>query len=110
MSYETLVAGFTRYYRFQHLAQIVAWDQAAMMPPRGNDARGAAMAELAVLMHGTLVGLGNEFAGVDASASVREMRRQWRAATVLPADLVEEKSLAGSRCEHAWRTQRREND
>ncbi|MEP6859831.1 MAG: hypothetical protein ABJE66_04375 [Deltaproteobacteria bacterium] len=83
MSYDALVAGFTRYYRFQHLAQIVAWDQAAMMPAGGNDARGAAMAELAVLMHELLTKL--DFANVDDTPSVREMRRQWRAATLLPA-------------------------
>ena len=53
-SYETLVASFTRLYRFQHLASIVQWDQAAMMPSKGNDARSAAMAELAVLLHETL--------------------------------------------------------
>jgi carboxypeptidase Taq len=29
---------------------------------------------------------------------------------VLPASLVEAKSLAGSRCEHAWRAQRKAND
>ncbi|MEP6859833.1 MAG: carboxypeptidase M32 [Deltaproteobacteria bacterium] len=108
MSYDVLVAGFTRYYRFQHLAQIVAWDQAAMMPAGGNDARGAAMAELAVLMHELLTKL--DFTGVDDTPSVREMRRQWRAATLLPAALVEKKSLAGTRCEHAWRTQRKAND
>lgn len=108
MSYDQLVAGFTRYYRFQHLANIVAWDQAAMMPAKGNDARGAAMAELAVLLHETLVGM--SFDGVEETPSVREMRRQWRAATVLPAALVERKSLAGTRCEHAWRTQRKAND
>ena len=44
-SYATLVASFTKLYRYQHLAAIAGWDQAAMMPSRGNDARGAAMAE-----------------------------------------------------------------
>ncbi|HEY4240484.1 MAG TPA: carboxypeptidase M32, partial [Kofleriaceae bacterium] len=115
--YETLVAAFTKLYRYQHLASIVAWDQAAMMPSNGNDARGAAMAELAVLMHDTLTApaLTSAFADVapadDAErASVREMRRMWQAATVLPASLVEAKSLAGTRCEHAWRAQRKAND
>jgi len=44
------------------------------------------------------------------TASVREMRRQWQTANLLPASLVEAKSLAGTRCEHAWRTQRHAND
>ncbi|GAL36585.1 thermostable carboxypeptidase 1 [Vibrio maritimus] len=38
------------------------------------------------------------------------MKRQWRLTTVVPEDLVKAKSLAGSKCEHAWRTQRGEND
>lgn len=118
-AYASLVQSFTKLYRYQHLAQIVAWDQAAMMPSKGNDARSAAMAELAVLLHDTLTApqlaqaltaaKGETTDPVDA-ASVREMARQWRAANVVPAALVEAKSLAGTRCEHAWRTQRKAND
>src|SRR5215207_8962337 len=120
MSYDTLVASFTKLYRYQHLANIVAWDQAAMMPSKGNDARSAAMAELAVLMHETLTAaqLASALAAATAeppadpieAASVREMSKQWTVANVLPAALVEAKSLAGTRCEHAWRTQRKAND
>ncbi len=118
-AYATLVASFTKLYRYQHLAAIAAWDQAAMMPEHGNEARGAALAELAVLMHETLTDrrLGPALAAAEAEvadpierASTREMARQWRAANVLPASLVEAKSLAGSRCEHAWRSQRKAND
>ena len=39
-AYETLVASFTKLYRYQHLASIVAWDQAAMMPSKGNYTNG----------------------------------------------------------------------
>ena len=118
-AYASLVASFTKLYRYQHLASIVAWDQAAMMPSNGNDARSAAMAELAVLLHDTLTApqLASALTAAKAettdpveAASVREMARQWRAANVLPASLVEAKSLAGTRCEHAWRTQRKAND
>ncbi len=118
-AYASLVASFTKLYRYQHLAQIVAWDQAAMMPSKGNDARSAAMAELAVLLHDTLTApqLAAALTAATAeitdpveAASVREMARQWRAANVLPASLVEAKSLAGTHCEHAWRTQRKAND
>ncbi len=118
-AYATLVASFTKLYRYQHLAQIVAWDQAAMMPEKGNEARSAAMAELAVLLHDTLtapqLGAALETAKLEATdpveaASVREMARQWRPANLIPASLVEAKSLAGTRCEHAWRTQRPAND
>lgn len=53
-AYSSLTAVFTRLYRYQHLAALASWDQAAMMPAKGNDARAAAMAELDVLMHQTL--------------------------------------------------------
>jgi carboxypeptidase Taq len=118
-AYATLVASFTKLYRYQHLAAMVAWDQAAMMPSHGNDARGAAMAELAVLLHDTLTApqlaaaltaARDEVVDPVERASVREMTRQWRPANLLPASLVEAKSLAGTRCEHAWRTQRKAND
>lgn len=118
-AYATLVSRFTKLYRYQHLSAIAAWDQAAMMPDAGNDARGAALAELAVLMHETITDplLGTALTAAAAevidpteAASVREMKRQWQTANVLPASLVEAKSLAGSRCEHAWRTQRKAND
>lgn len=118
-AYNTLVTTFTKLYRYQHLQMIAGWDQAAMMPSKGNDARGAAMAELAVLMHNTLTAphLNGALTAAKAEvtdgverASLREMERQWQVANLLPADLVEAKSLAGSRCEHAWRTQRKAND
>jgi carboxypeptidase Taq len=118
-SYQTLVSSFTKLYRYQHLAAIVGWDQAAMMPGKGNDARGAAMAELALLMHRTLTdptlrdvlrAAKSETSDDEQRASLREMERQWQAANLLPPELVQAKSLAGSRCEHAWRTQRPAND
>src|SRR3954467_15609109 len=97
-AYTSLVASFTKLYRYQHLASIVAWDQAAMMPSKGNDARGAAMAELSVLLHETLTApqLASALAAAEAEttdpvevASVREMSRQWKSANLLPASLVE---------------------
>jgi carboxypeptidase Taq len=118
-AYASLVSSFTKLYRYQHLANIVAWDQAAMMPSKGNDARSAAMAELAVLLHDTLTApqlaaaleaAKSETIDPVEAASVREMARQWRTANVLPASLVEAKSLAGTHCEHAWRSQRKAND
>ena len=45
-----------------------------------------------------------------ARANLREIRRDWRASNALPQALVEAQSLAGARCEHAWRSQRPAND
>lgn len=118
-AYQQAVAAFTRLYRYQHLAAIAGWDQAAMMPPGGNEARGAAMAELQLLMHGLLTApvlqqalqaAAQESLSDAEQASLREMRRSWQHANLLPARLVEAKALAGSRCEHAWREQRKAGD
>ncbi len=118
-AYADLTRTFTRLYRFRHLASLAGWDHAAMMPPRGNDARAAAMAELGVHMHGMLTDTALK-AKIDAAeqeklkpieqANVREMKRSWEAANLLPAKLVEDMSLASSKCEHAWREQRPAND
>lgn len=118
-AYCALTTTFTRLYRYQHLGAIAGWDQAAMMPTKGNAARAAALAELEVLVHQTLTdkslpalmaAAGSEALNAEQGASLREMRRDWEQANLLSERLVEAKSLAGSRCEHAWRTQHKEND
>jgi carboxypeptidase Taq len=117
--YHALTRSFTRIHRLSHLQSMAQWDQAANMPPRGNEARAAAMAEMAALMHRlrTDPQLGCELEGASGEAlddaqraNLREMRRQWNSATALPEALVERRSLATSRCEHAWRSQRQAND
>jgi carboxypeptidase Taq len=50
-SYDLLAADNLRLHHFAHLGSITRWDQETQMPPKGNDARGAALAELAALMH-----------------------------------------------------------
>jgi len=118
-AYDALTTTFTRLYHYQHLAAIVSWDQAAMMPPKGNEARGAALAELDVLLHQTLTdkslptlleAASQEQLDAAQRANLREMHRDWEHASLLSDQLVQAKSLAGSRCEHAWRTQRKAND
>ncbi|WP_409420529.1 carboxypeptidase M32 [Pseudaeromonas sp. ZJS20] len=119
MSYALLSRRFHQLHHFAHLSAICGWDQATMMPEGGNDARGAALAELSLLMHERLTApeLADWFAAAETEnldpaqrASLKEMQRRYRQASVLPGDLVQAKSLAGSRCEHAWRRQRQEND
>nr|WP_281167231.1 carboxypeptidase M32 [Psychromonas ossibalaenae] len=94
-------------------------DQAVMMPAGGNESRSDAMAELSLHIHqlATAPHLGELFDKAASetlnqieSASLREMKSQWQQSTVLPDDLVQAQSLAGSKCEHAWRTQRGAND
>ena len=49
--YDQLCHTYTRVHRFSHLHAIAGWDQATNMPPRGNEARAAALAEMAALIH-----------------------------------------------------------
>ncbi|WP_407333018.1 carboxypeptidase M32 [Enterovibrio sp. 27052020O] len=119
-SIEKIEKQFQKLASYQHLAAICGWDQAAMMPDGGNDARSKAMGDLAVLCHETLTDsrMGEWIAAADADASLtneqqinlREIKRAWTQATQLPSELVERKSLLGSKCEHEWRSQRGNND
>lgn len=117
--YQKLAQHHKKLSKLDHLEAICGWDQAAMMPEGGNTARSEAMAELAVISHelATAPYLAERFERAEREtltaeekASLREMKRQWQQHTVVPADLVEEKSLASSTCEHAWRSQRAQND
>ena len=118
-NYQQLEKHFKKLSRFNHLGAICGWDQASMMPEGGNDARSAAMAELAVYTHQLLTDpklqalftqAESESLSTEQQASLREMKKRWQQATVLPDELVEAHSKAGSVCEHAWRNQRKDNN
>jgi carboxypeptidase Taq len=118
-AYDGLSRHYQRLHHYQHLAAIAGWDQAANMPPKGNDARSAALAELAALMHrlrtdgqlaAQIEGAQQEALDELQRANLREIRRDWRQANALPEALVERRQLVTSRCEHAWRSQRPAND
>lgn len=118
-AYQQLCQRFRRLSRFEHLSSIAGWDMQTMMPPGGSAARGEALAELGLLRHELLTDkqVGEWLKAAEQQsltdterASLNEMARHWQQAAVLPASLVEAKAIAGSRCEHAWRTQRPAND
>ncbi|MDQ2779010.1 MAG: carboxypeptidase M32 [Pseudomonadota bacterium] len=118
-TYDELAATWTRLHHLGHLQAMAGWDQAANMPPKGSEARAAAMAEMAALMHRLrtdpalsvqLQRAEQEALSDIQRANLREMRRQWRVSTALPESLVQRQKLATSRCEHAWRSQRPAND
>ena len=118
-NYDQLIAHYQTINHFNHAQSMLGWDAAANMPSGGSDARSQAMAELSVHVHrlSTQPQLGelfnnaeNETLTTEQTASLREMKRQWQQATVVPEDLVQAQSMAGSKCEHAWRSQRQEND
>ena len=118
-AYDALASTYARLHHFSHLGAMVGWDQAANMPPKGNEARAAAMAELAALMHRmrtdpalakNLQHAEQENLSEPQRANLREIWRDWRTANALPESLVQRKQMAMARCEHAWRTQRPAND
>lgn len=118
-AYDQLASLWSRTNRLSHLQSIASWDQAANMPSGGNEARAAAMAEMAVLLHemATAPELVQRYdLAEDADlnpqerANLNEMRRHWIASTAVDPGLVHELGLARTRCEHAWRAQRSAND
>ena len=118
-AYDDLVRHWSRMHRFSHLHAIASWDRAAMMPPKGSEARALALAEMGSLLHrlateprlaGLLEAAEAEPLADAQQANLREMRREWISANAVPEALVEAKSLAASRCEHAWQTQRPAGD
>ncbi|QMI05129.1 carboxypeptidase M32 [Citrobacter sp. RHB25-C09] len=118
-NYQELTRTFLRLSRFSHLSAIASWDMFTMMPPGGSTARGEALAELSVLEHQIITdpkiaqwiaAAAEEDLNDVEQANLREIARLHTQASLLPASLVEAKSLAGSRCEHAWRSQRPAND
>ena len=118
-AYAELVRRHQRLHRYGHAAAMLGWDRLAVMPPGGATARAEAQAELDTLIHRTqtdpswvelLRNAQGESLEPLERANLREMERGWREANALPESLVEEKTLAGARCEHAWRQQRKAND
>lgn len=118
-AYDELSATWSRLHHLGHLQSLAGWDRAALMPPKGNEARTAAMTEMAALLHrmrtdpqlrGQLDRAGQEPLSDAQRANLREMQRQWRASNALPESLVQRQQIAGSRCEYAWRQQRPAND
>jgi carboxypeptidase Taq len=121
MSYAALEAHHRKLSQLRHTEAIVAWDEAALMPAGGGEARAEALATLRGLIHGcaTDARLGDWFATADAkrgeldgwqAANLREMRREWTRSNAIPQELVEAASRAESKSEQAWRSLRSKND
>src|SRR5215469_12911320 len=117
-AYATLEARFRRLGLVNEAVAMLNWDAAAMMPEGGAAARAEQLAELKVIAHDIIadprVADLMDDAGRDGlddwqRANLAEMRRLWRHATAVPADLVAAYSRACSECEMAWRKARPAN-
>lgn len=92
---------------------LLEWDQQTGLPPAGAEARGEQLAVLGRIQHerSTAPEVGDWLAELDAAsgslddlqrAALRQARRRYRRATVLPGRLVEEGARARSEGFAAW--------
>ena len=121
-AYRDLESRFRRLALLGEAAGMLQWDMAAVMPPGGAAIRGEQLAELKLVTHEILTDARisdlldraeqDEAGALDdwQSANLREMRRSWRHASVLPGDLVAAQSRSVSECEMLWRSARAAND
>ena len=119
-AYRELERRFAALSHLHGALAVLHWDSAAMMPPGGADARSEQIATLSEIAHrqltdpalADLLAEAADPAPADAwrHANLREMRRRWRHAAALDADLVVRRSRATSACELAWREARGDDD
>ena len=104
-AYTELEARFRRLGAVEEAIAVLHWDAAAMMPPSGGAARSEQLAILRGIAHQLLAApeIGDLLAAAEPDAAelgpwqhanLREMRRRWRHAEAVPADLVEALSRA----------------
>ncbi len=120
-AYQSLQSIFKRLNYFDHATTILGWDQMVMMPAGGVASRSETLAELSVMHHELLASdrvvelithcESDTESLTDAEVrSVQAMREAYQDVNCLPTDLVKAQVLAGSACEHGWRSQRKAND
>jgi len=118
-AYNFLEDHFQKIARLDHALTFLQWDHMVMMPPGGSEPRARAIAELTALHHEQLISPKTKDLLLEATGqtlepgqlrSLQEMEREYQRAICLPPDLVKAQSLAGSKCEHSWRDQRKNND
>ncbi len=121
MSYQQLEKTFYRLAQLNHAAAMLGWDQQVMMPPKSNQARGRALAELHVLsteilqdpqlLEAMAIAQSQPDSLEDwQQANLREMVNDIKTANAIDKQLVEAITIATNECEHAWRTMRADNN
>tara|TARA_R110002111_G_scaffold26662_10_gene57492 strand:- start:667 stop:2163 length:1497 start_codon:yes stop_codon:yes gene_type:complete len=118
-AYSLLEQHFRKIGNLNHVQAITSWDESAMMPSGGGEARAAAMTTLQVLIHelttdpkvaDLIASAKSEPLDAWQSANLREVSRTYRDATCMPGDLVAAQKSATSMSEQAWRRHRANND
>ncbi len=119
--YRKAEARFERLYKLGDATRVLEWDNSAVMPSGGSEARSEQLATLRVIHHEMMTAPENddilgaaesERAALDPwqRANLAEMRREFAHAAAVPPDLVEAYSKALSVCEMRWRAARPAND
>jgi carboxypeptidase Taq len=123
MSYAALERHQRKLAHLSHAEAMLGWDEAAMMPQGGGEARAEALSTLRGIIHAesTAPFLPELFDAAEEErhrgglsewqlANLREMKRAFARSRAIPRELVEAASLAESRSEQAWRRLRPLND
>lgn len=120
-AYKKLEAIFTKMYRIEHLLSLGDWDMNVNMPPKGEEARGEAMATLSEIRLDMitspeakeLIEKANEGSAELSAvekANLREMTVDWKRANLLPIEFVSKKMRLTTRAHGAWKESRSTND
>ncbi|PWR19846.1 carboxypeptidase M32 [Zavarzinia compransoris] len=118
-AYSRLEDRFRRLSAVQGALSVLHWDSAAVMPAGGAEVRGEQIAALSLIAHEQITA--PEIADlIEAAATeplepwpaanLSEIRRNWRHATAVPADLVEAIARQSHETELTWRSARAAND
>ena len=118
-SYAHLTEHYRQLYHMQNVLGLLQWDMSTMMPKGSAQARAEQVTVMNSACHKLqtnpavadwLSAAENESLSNWETANLREMARDYRQATALPADLVEALSNAISQCEITWLKARPAND
>ncbi|KEG14113.1 carboxypeptidase, partial [Trypanosoma grayi] len=120
-AYKELEKLNTKIYRFRHMLSLAMWDARVMMPPKGAEARGLAVAEVKKLIHQLITDRtveelikraeqGLSELGSVQRGNLREMRRAWELENLLPETFIEKRESLLAKAQVAWKTCRAEND
>ncbi|MGC6415531.1 MAG: carboxypeptidase M32 [Bradymonadia bacterium] len=119
MSYAHLTEHYRQLSHMQNVLGLLQWDMSTMMPKGSAQARAEQVTVMNSACHKLqtnpavadwLSAAENESLSNWETANLREMARDYRQATALPADLVEALSNAISQCEITWLKARPAND
>lgn len=119
-AYQQLEQYLKKYYDFENIAAIVSWDEAAMMPAGGGQARAEALATLSAVQHEWLTNkkvakLIKQAKDVEGLSLWQQRNLYWiektyLQSTCIPAKLIEEYTNESLISVQAWRELRAKND